>query len=68
MFLNFHFFFRRTLPSNLALVVHPDMTYVRAQDTTTEKIYILLEVLGLCEKKKLQKNDSQFSFFDFSHE
>mmetsp|Transcript_6447 Transcript_6447/g.11183 ORF Transcript_6447/g.11183 Transcript_6447/m.11183 type:complete len:1126 (+) Transcript_6447:73-3450(+) len=34
-----------TLPSNLALVVHPDMIYVRAKDVETEKVYILAEAL-----------------------
>eukprot|EP00124_Ichthyophonus_hoferi_P005336 Ihof_evm1s749 gene=Ihof_evmTU1s749 len=32
-----------TLPSNLALCVHPDMDYVKIQDTASGKIYILHE-------------------------
>jgi len=33
-----------TLPSNLALCVHPDLIYVKIQDVKTEKIYIVMEV------------------------
>jgi isoleucyl-tRNA synthetase len=32
-----------TLPSNLALVVHPDMDYVKAKDAKTGRVYIFLE-------------------------
>lgn len=32
-----------TLPSNLALCVHPDFNYVKVKDNTTDKIYIILE-------------------------
>lgn len=32
-----------TLPSNLALCVHPDLDYVKVQEKSTEKIYILME-------------------------
>jgi len=32
-----------TLPSNLALCVHPDFTYVKVKDITTESVYIMLE-------------------------
>ncbi|XP_028405493.1 isoleucine--tRNA ligase, cytoplasmic-like [Dendronephthya gigantea] len=32
-----------TLPSNLALVVHPDLTYVKIRDNETSKVYIMME-------------------------
>lgn len=32
-----------TLPSNLALVVHPELQYVKVKDKTTEKVYIMME-------------------------
>jgi len=32
-----------TLPSNLALVVHPDLQYVKVKDNKTEKTYIMME-------------------------
>ena len=32
-----------TLPSNLALCVHPDLDYVRVRDRTSEKVYIMME-------------------------
>jgi len=32
-----------TLPSNLCLAVHPDLTYVRVRDTTTNVEYVLME-------------------------
>ena len=32
-----------TLPSNLALCVHPDLQYVRVKDKATGKVYILME-------------------------
>ena len=32
-----------TLPSNLALCVHPDLQYVRVKDKSSGKIYILME-------------------------
>ncbi|XP_031549058.1 isoleucine--tRNA ligase, cytoplasmic-like [Actinia tenebrosa] len=31
-----------TLPSNLALVVNPDMEYVKVKDNTTERLYIMM--------------------------
>ena len=34
---------RRTLPSNLALCVHPDFVYVRARDPASGKVYIVAE-------------------------
>ena len=34
---------RRTLPSNLALCVNPDFSYVRAKDPATGKVYIVAE-------------------------
>lgn len=37
-----------TLPSNLSLVVHPDLDYVLIEDSASGKKYILLEeVVGL---------------------
>ena len=35
----------RTLPSNLALCVHPDFTYVKAKDPATGRVYIVAEAL-----------------------
>ena len=32
-----------TLPSNLALCVHPDMDYCKVKDNKTEKVYIMME-------------------------
>jgi isoleucyl-tRNA synthetase len=32
-----------TLPSNLALCVHPELTYVRAKDPATGKVYVVAE-------------------------
>ena len=32
-----------TLPSNLALAVHPDLDYVLVRDVSTQKKYILME-------------------------
>lgn len=32
-----------TLPSNLALCVHPELTYVRARDPATGKVYVVAE-------------------------
>jgi isoleucyl-tRNA synthetase len=32
-----------TLPSNLALCVHPDLGYVRVRDNKTEAVYIMME-------------------------
>ncbi|KAL8620374.1 hypothetical protein ACOMHN_012999 [Nucella lapillus] len=32
-----------TLPSNLALCVHPDMDYVKVQEKSSRKIYVLME-------------------------
>jgi len=32
-----------TLPSNLALCVHPDMEYCKVKDNKTEKVYIMME-------------------------
>jgi len=37
-----------TLPSNLALCVNPELTYVRVADTKTGKVYILMEA-RLCQ-------------------
>ena len=36
---------RRTLPSNLALCVHPDFTYVKAKDPASGRVYIVAESL-----------------------
>ncbi|KAJ7379527.1 Isoleucine--tRNA ligase, cytoplasmic [Desmophyllum pertusum] len=33
-----------TLPSNLALVVNPDMDYVKVKDNCADKVYIMMEV------------------------
>ncbi|XP_005110126.1 isoleucine--tRNA ligase, cytoplasmic [Aplysia californica] len=32
-----------TLPSNLALCVHPDLSYVKVKDKSTKKVYIMME-------------------------
>ncbi|XP_057312856.1 isoleucine--tRNA ligase, cytoplasmic-like [Hydractinia symbiolongicarpus] len=32
-----------TLPSNLALVVNPELTYVKVKDNSSEKVYIMME-------------------------
>merc|ERR1719433_503836 len=32
-----------TLPSNLALCVHPDMDYCKVKDNKSEKVYIMME-------------------------
>lgn len=34
---------RRTLPSNLALCVHPDFEYVKAKDPGSGKVYLVAE-------------------------
>ena len=52
-----------TLPSNLALVVHPDMKYVKVRETATDKVYIMLEsrlssVFKL-SKKEAKKKDAK---------
>ena len=42
-----------TLPSNLALCVHPELSYVKVKDTKTEKEYIVMEArLGSIWKKE----------------
>ena len=35
----------RTLPSNLALCVHPDFVYVKAKDPATGRVYVVAESL-----------------------
>lgn len=35
----------RTLPSNLALCVHPDFVYVKAKDPAAGRVYIVAESL-----------------------
>ncbi|XP_051931486.1 isoleucine--tRNA ligase, cytoplasmic [Hippocampus zosterae] len=49
-----------TLPSNLALCVNPEMTYVKVQDNTTNKTFIMMEArLGA-----LFKLESEYTLLD----
>nr|XP_061813805.1 isoleucine--tRNA ligase, cytoplasmic-like isoform X1 [Nerophis lumbriciformis] len=49
-----------TLPSNLALCVNPDLSYVKVQDNTTNKTYIMMESrLGA-----LFKLESEYTLLD----
>ncbi|XP_061639689.1 isoleucine--tRNA ligase, cytoplasmic [Phyllopteryx taeniolatus] len=49
-----------TLPSNLALCVNPELSYVKVQDNTTNKTYIMMESrLGA-----LFKLESEYTFLD----
>jgi len=44
-----------TLPSNLALCVHPDLAYVKVKDNKTEAVYIMMES-RLCELWKKEED------------
>lgn len=55
---------RRTLPSNLALCVHPDFVYVKAKDPGTGRVYVVAEALlhelpGAVPKESKKKDKSQ---------
>ena len=48
-----------TLPSNLALCVHPELTYVKVRDLATDAVYIMMEARLtqlFPEPKKKKKN------------
>ena len=54
----------RTLPSNLALCVHPDFLYVKAKDPATGRVYIvaesrLKEIPGAVPKPKKAKKGQE---------
>ena len=54
----------RTLPSNLALCVHPDFVYVKAKDPNTGRVYLVAEALlhelpGAVPKESKKKDKSQ---------
>ena len=54
----------RTLPSNLALCVHPDFVYVKAKDPSTGRVYLVAEALlhelpGAVPKESKKKDKSQ---------
>ncbi|XP_039263025.2 isoleucine--tRNA ligase, cytoplasmic-like [Styela clava] len=49
-----------TLPSNLALCVHPDMDYVKVRDTKTEEIYILMKNRLI----SLYKEETEYEILD----
>ena len=54
----------RTLPSNLALCVHPDFVYVKARDPATGRVYIVAESLlhelpGAVPKESKKKDKAQ---------
>ena len=56
--------FCRTLPSNLALCVHPDFVYVKAKDPATGRVYIVAEALlqelpGAVPKESKKKDKSK---------
>jgi len=46
-----------TLPSNLALCVHPDLVYVKVKDEKTESVYIMMEV----RLPELFKKESEYT-------
>jgi len=50
-----------TLPSNLALNVHPDLVYAKVKDTETGRNYVLLEALipSVYPKKKKKKKNKK---------
>lgn len=54
----------RTLPSNLALCVHPDFVYVKVKDPGTGRVYVVAEALlhelpGAVAKESKKKDKSQ---------
>lgn len=54
----------RTLPSNLALCVHPEFVYVKARDPSTGRVYLVAEALlhelpGAVPKDSKKKDKSQ---------
>ena len=54
----------RTLPSNLALCVHPDFVYVKAQDPASGRVYLvaesrLAELPGAVPKAKKAKKGAE---------
>ena len=54
----------RTLPSNLALCVHPDFVYVKAKDPGSGRVYVVAEALlhelpGAVPKESKKKDKSQ---------
>lgn len=49
-----------TLPSNLALVVNGNLDYVKVQDNTTSKIYIMMEA----RLAALFKNESEYTILE----
>ena len=54
----------RTLPSNLALCVHPDFVYVKAKDPASGRVYIVAESLlhelpGAVPKESKKKDKTQ---------
>jgi len=49
-----------TLPSNLALCVHPDMDYCKVKDNKTEKVYIMMEA----RLKELFKKEEDYAILE----
>jgi len=49
-----------TLPSNLALCVHPDMDYCKVKDNKTEKTYIMMEA----RLKELFKKEEDYTILE----
>ncbi len=54
----------RTLPSNLALCVHPDFEYVKARDPANARVYLvaesrLAELPGAVPKAKKAKKGAE---------
>jgi isoleucyl-tRNA synthetase len=49
-----------TLPSNLGLCVHPDFTYVKVKDNSTDNVYIMLED----RLEALFKNPEEYTILD----
>ena len=49
-----------TLPSNLALCVHPDLSYVRVRDVKKNRVYIVMEA----RLSALFKNETEYEIID----
>merc|ERR1711962_1829041 len=49
-----------TLPSNLALVVNPEHTYVKVKDNSNEKVYIMMEA----RLSALFKSEEEYTILD----
>ena len=49
-----------TLPSNLAVCVHPDLCYVRVRDLKKDRIYIMMEA----RLSAIFKKENEFEIID----